>query len=194
MPHDWNGDPTGSRKTYSQYTISTSWSAGEHRSPKNTSGITVTVDVGFSPRSTCLLATQFVGGVPLHLVQLADPAPEMLLGRERRLEVCLDQVERQPVADDLGAETQDVDVVVLDALVGRVDVVAEGRRMPGILFAAMAAPMPVPHDHDPPIGLAAPDRVTDPLSQVGKVDRLAACVPTSSRHGPRLAARRRPGP
>ena len=104
--------------------------------------------------------------------ELAHAAAEVLLGREPRVEEGLDQLERERRADDLGAEAHHVHVVVLDALVGRVDVVAERGPDARDLVGRDAGPDPGPADHDRPLGLAAADRVADPLGQVGEVDRL----------------------
>src|ERR1043165_9161145 len=72
----------------------------------------------------------------------------------------------------LVAEAHDVDVVVLDALVGRVDVVAERGPDAGDLVGRDAGSDAGPADHDRPLGLAAPDRVADQPGQVREVDRL----------------------
>src|SRR4029079_1871510 len=61
----------------------------------------------------------------LHFMELANAAAEVLLGAELGLQEGVDQLHGQLVADDLGAEAHHVDVVVLDALVRRVHVVAE---------------------------------------------------------------------
>src|SRR5579864_3673511 len=60
----------------------------------------------------------------IHVGELGDPAAEFLRRRELGVEIGRDQVLGEPGADDLRADAHDVDVVVLDALVRRMHVVA----------------------------------------------------------------------
>jgi hypothetical protein len=59
-------------------------------------------------------------------VQFRDAA-EILIGGEFGCQICRDEILGQPGPDDLRADTHDVDVVMLDGLVGRMDIVANGR-------------------------------------------------------------------
>src|SRR6478752_1907683 len=61
----------------------------------------------------------------IHVGELGDPAAELLRRRELGVQVGGDQVLGEPGTDDLRADAQDVDVVVLDALVRRMHVVAD---------------------------------------------------------------------
>jgi hypothetical protein len=94
------------------------------------------------------------------------------------------EVERQLIADDLRPDAQHVDVVVLDALVGRVDVVAGAARIPRNLLAAMEAPTPVPQTMIP--RSASPLRTASHTSSAmsGKSTGSGLSVPTSATSWP----------
>src|SRR5689334_6626663 len=62
----------------------------------------------------------------IHDRELGHPTPEFLGGRERRAQVGRDQILGEPGPHNLCANAHDVDVVVLDALMGRVDIMAHG--------------------------------------------------------------------
>jgi hypothetical protein len=62
-----------------------------------------------------------------HLFDLAKPGDVALASVEGRLQVCLDELTRERRPDDLRSEAEHVHVVVLDALVRAVDVVADRR-------------------------------------------------------------------
>src|SRR5207249_708042 len=105
-----------------------------------------------------------------HLLDLPETAHVGLLAVEYRAEERADQIGGEQRADDVRAETEDVHVVVLDALVGRVDVVAD-RGANSIQLAgrdgrsdARAA------DEDAALGLAVADRVPDLARLVRVVD------------------------
>src|SRR4028119_113818 len=66
----------------------------------------------------------------LQLRKLRDPPAVPLVRTVLGLQESAQEVERQLVADDLRPDAQHVGVVVLDALVGRVDVVAQCRPDP----------------------------------------------------------------
>src|SRR5262245_51265858 len=63
----------------------------------------------------------------VHVGELCHAPAELFCGREFRVEIGRDQVLGEPRSDDLRADAQHVDVVVLDALMGRVNVVADRR-------------------------------------------------------------------
>src|SRR2546423_5980997 len=81
-----------------------------------------------------------------------------------------DQVlgERRP--HDLGAEAEDVHVVVLDALVGGVDVVADGGADPRQLAGCDRSAHTRSADQHATLGVSAEDRLTDLARLVGIVD------------------------
>src|SRR5207244_1077534 len=96
-------------------------------------------------------------GAALDLGELGDPAPEVLLGAVLGGEVSLKQLEGERLADDLGAEAEYVDVVVLDTLVRRVDVVAERGANAGHLVGGNAGADAGAADHHAAVGLARAD-------------------------------------
>jgi hypothetical protein len=91
----------------------------------------------------------------LQFGDLPEPALEGLAAAEPGIEVGADQVQRQPLPDDLRAETEHVGVVVLDRLVGRMHVVAEGRADAGDLVGRDAGADARAADQDPPLRPAA---------------------------------------
>src|SRR6185436_11643369 len=62
----------------------------------------------------------------IHDRELGHPTPEFLGGGECRAQIGRNQILGEPGTHDLRADAHDVDVVVLDALVGRMDIVAHG--------------------------------------------------------------------
>src|SRR5581483_2740976 len=60
----------------------------------------------------------------IHDRELGHATTEFLGSRERRAEVGCDQILGQPRTDNLGADAHDIDVVVFDALVRGVDIMA----------------------------------------------------------------------
>jgi len=81
----------------------------------------------------------------------------MLLGAEAGGEEGPQHLLSQLEPDDLGAQAEQVNVVVLDALVGGVVVVAEGSADAGDLVAGNAGPYPGAAHQHPPLGL--PSRI-----------------------------------
>jgi hypothetical protein len=60
-------------------------------------------------------------------VQFRDPAAEILIGGDSAARYAVMRALASQGPDDLRADTHDVDVVMLNGLVGRMDIVANGR-------------------------------------------------------------------
>jgi hypothetical protein len=85
-------------------------------------------------------------------------------------------------AHDLGAETEDVHVVVLDALVRGVRVMADRGTDPGQLVRRDGGAHAGAAHEDTALGLASEDRLTDLPSLVGVVDPRLRCVRPEVEH------------
>src|ERR671935_11997 len=120
--------------------------------------------------------------LPFHLLDLLKPAHVALASVEPGSEERAHQLGCKLRADHLRADAEDVHVVVLDALVGRVRVVADGRADAGDLARrdggtdARAA-----HQHCP-LRLARADRVADFPRLVRVVDSRLGLVPAEIVH------------
>jgi hypothetical protein len=90
----------------------------------------------------------------LDLADLVQPAPIALAAVERRREERAGELGGELVPHDLGAEAEDVHVVVLDALVRRVDVVADARADPVELARRDRCPHARAADEDAALGRA----------------------------------------
>src|SRR5204862_7769230 len=88
---------------------------------------------------------------------------------EARVQEGADQVDRKGGADDLRAEAEDVEVVVLDPLVCRVDVMAHGAANPIQLGDGDGSPDPRTADENP--SLRVPD-----LEQLAELSRLVGVI------------------
>ena len=86
--------------------------------------------------------------------------------------------ERRLRSDDPRAEREDVHVVVLDALVGGVRVVAHGGTDAGQLVRRDRGPDARPTDEDAAIGLAGLDGAPEPLGEVRVVVSRVGAVAT----------------
>src|SRR5215831_18198363 len=96
-----------------------------------------------------------------HRLYLPQPVQISPLGDECCAEKRLDQLARQRLADDLRAEAEDVHVVVLDALMGRIRIVADRRPDPVDLARGDRRPDARAADEDAALRLPAPDRLAD---------------------------------
>src|SRR5688500_11445099 len=116
-------------------------------------------------------ATSRLQEAPFEPEDLVQPPQMPLLAGEPGAEKRRDEVERERGADDAGAETEHIHVVVLDRLVRGIRVVADrgtdARELVGRDRDAGAAPA----DDDSPLGLAVPQRRRDRLRGVGVIDR-----------------------
>src|SRR5829696_7828249 len=112
-----------------------------------------------------LLATR------IHVGEFGDATAEFLRGREFRVEIGRDQVLGEPGTDDLRADAHDVDVVVLDALMRGMHVVADRGADALHLVGADRGADAGAADHQAALGLARRDRRRDLARDVGKVDR-----------------------
>jgi hypothetical protein len=108
----------------------------------------------------------------LELTELREPPSALRLhaelGGEKGGQYLLDKLD----ADDLRANAQQVDIIVLHALVGGVGVVADRGANPGSLVAGDARSHAGAADEQPSIGHAAADGSADGLGDVGEVDRV----------------------
>ena len=134
------------------------------------------------------------GGVRLDRQDLVEPSPVARLAAEGRPEERHRALERGLGPDHPGAERQDVHVVVLDALVRRIRVVADGRPDAAHLVGGHRRADARAADEDPALRLAGDDRVTEPLGEVRvvvvRVGAVAAEVDRGRGRGPALASRR----
>src|SRR3954462_11457668 len=107
---------------------------------------------------------------PFHLCDLQQPRHIALAAVECCVQKRRDQLARKRRADDLGAETEDVHVVVLHALMGAVAVVADrcadARELAGGDRGADTGPA----DEHGTLRVAALDRLADLAGLVGVVD------------------------
>src|SRR5262249_60434688 len=94
--------------------------------------------------------------------------------REARLEEGVDQLPGQRLADDPGAQTQQIRVVVLPRLVGGEVIVAEGGPHAAQLVGGDAGAGTAAADHDSGLDPAILDRLPDAACVVGVIDRSAA--------------------
>src|SRR6185312_9847825 len=106
----------------------------------------------------------------IHVGELGDPAAELFRRRELGVEVGGDQVPGEPGTDDLRADAQDVDVIVLDALVRRMHVMADRGPDALHLVGADRGAHAGAADHQPALGPAGRDRGRDLAGDVGEVD------------------------
>ena len=79
----------------------------------------------------------------------------MLLHARLGIEIRFEEIEREPFADDLRAETADIRVVVLDALMGGMNIVAERGANTRHLVRRHARTDPRTADHDAPLRIPA---------------------------------------
>src|SRR5438067_7285437 len=121
------------------------------------------------PRAPSLLALD-IGRSFLEFFDLAKSRDVRLAAVEARVQEGAHQVDRQRRPDDLGAEAEHVDVVVLDALVGRVDVVAHCAADPIDLRDGDRGTDARAADEDAALGVALTDRLADLACLVGVVD------------------------
>src|SRR5438105_5004340 len=107
---------------------------------------------------------------PFQLGDLHETGDVALAAVEGRVQKCRHEVPGERRADDLGAETEHVHVVVFDALVGGVRVVADRGADPGQLAGRdRGADARTAHEHRA-LGVAALDRLADLARLVGIVD------------------------
>src|SRR5947209_1493887 len=108
--------------------------------------------------------------LPLHQSDLLETPHVPLAAVESRAQERADQLRRQRRADDLGAEAEDVHVVVLDALVGGVRVVADRGADAGDLAGGDGGADAGAADQDPALRAAAEHGVADVARLVRIVD------------------------
>src|SRR5215210_8219344 len=114
----------------------------------------------------------------LHRFDLSEPLDITLSAVEPGAQECAHEVERELRADHLGAEAEDVHVVVLDALVRGVRVVADRGADPGDLAGRDGGADPRAADEDAAFGVPADHRVAELARLVRVVDPLCIRVRT----------------
>src|SRR5947209_6549900 len=97
--------------------------------------------------------------VAFHGLYLLEPADVALAAVELRAQEGSDELRRERRADHLRAEAEHVHVVVLDALVGGVRVVADRRADPGQLAGGDRSADARPAHEDAALRLASEDRL-----------------------------------
>src|SRR3954452_7619094 len=100
---------------------------------------------------------------------LLEAAPVARLAAERRAEERDRAFVGRLGADDARPQSQDVHVVMLHALMGRVRVVTDRRTDAPDLVGRDGRTDSRAADEDPPVDLAGDDRVTEPLGKIGVV-------------------------
>jgi hypothetical protein len=104
--------------------------------------------------------------------KLSDAAAEFFAGAELGGEIGSQEIEGEPVSDNLGAQTQDVHVVVLHALVGRVDVVADGGANARVFVGGNRGADTGAANHDATVGLTALNYRTQLTRDIWKINRF----------------------
>src|SRR5262245_28593257 len=107
----------------------------------------------------------------IHVGELGDAAAKFLRRRELGVEVGGDQILGEPGADDLRADAHDVDVVMLDALMRRVHVVAHCGADAFYLVGADRGADTGAADHQAALGAPRRNRRRDLAGDVREVDR-----------------------
>src|SRR6266511_1122416 len=120
--------------------------------------------------------------IPFHCLDLLQPSNIALLPREGGAEEGLDEISGQLRADYLRPQTEHVHVIVLDALVGGVGIVADCRADAGKLAGRDRGAHARPADEDAALGLAREDRVAELLGLVRVVDHRLGAVGTDVHH------------
>src|SRR5262249_51512259 len=111
-----------------------------------------------------------IGRSFLDFFDLAQPGRVRLAPVEARVQEGAHQVDGERRPDDLGAEAEHVHVVVLDALVGRIDVVAHGAADPVELRDGDRGTDARAADEHADLGIPVLDRLADLARLVGVVD------------------------
>src|SRR3954451_12118465 len=116
-----------------------------------------------------------IRSLPFHLLDLLKPADVALASVEPRRDERAHELGRELRADHFRAEAQNIHVVVLYALVRRIDVVTDGSPDSGDFRRCDRSADARPAYEHGPLGVAAPDRLADLARLVGIVDpRLRA--------------------
>ncbi|MEN3311198.1 MAG: hypothetical protein V7645_527, partial [Actinomycetota bacterium] len=92
------------------------------------------------------------------------------------------EVAREGWPDDFGAKAEDVHVVVLDALVGGIDVMADGRADPRQLAGGNRCAHTGTANEDSTLGLPAEDRLADRPGLVRVIDSLRVRIGAQVHH------------
>lgn len=106
------------------------------------------------------------------LCKLLQAAMKLLVGKKASLYPCLNEVAHELRADDLRSEAENIGVIVLDALVSRVDIVRKGSPDPTDLVGGHGGPYPCSANKDAPLGLTIQDQARQFPGHVGEIDRL----------------------
>src|SRR4051812_38534204 len=108
----------------------------------------------------------------VHDAKLLDAAAEILIGGKFGGEVGRDEVHGEPGADNLCANAHDIDVVMLDALMGGMDVVADRGADTLHLVGRDRGADAGAADHDAARGFARRHLLRHRACDVGEVDRF----------------------
>src|SRR5712691_5797640 len=113
-----------------------------------------------------------MGGLPFKVFDHLQSFHITLAAVETCPQEGCDEVAREPGPDDLGAKAEHVHVVVLDALVRRIDVVADRRANPGQLAGRNRRAHTGAADEDAALRVAGQNRLADLAGLVGVVDAV----------------------
>jgi hypothetical protein len=116
--------------------------------------------------------TQLFGRLSFQITHLGNAAFEVLLAARTCIQIRADEIEREPVSDDLRTEAENVGVVVFDALVRGVDVVGESGTDTGELVGGHACSYTGATDHHSPVVFAASYGVAHASRDIREVDRF----------------------
>ena len=108
----------------------------------------------------------------LELGELLDAAAKVLLIAEAGVEEGANQIERERLPDDLRAEAEHGDVVMLDGLMCGIDIVAEGGADTRDLVGGDAGADSRAADEDRAVGASVDKLRANGLGDVREVDRL----------------------
>jgi len=119
---------------------------------------------------------QLPGEIQLHLIHLSISLSEILICAELRIQEGRDYFPGQPGSNDLGAQAENAYVIVLNTLMGAVNVVADTRPDSRSLVCADGCSETGSAEHYCSIRLALPNRITNPAGQIGKIHPLRRVV------------------
>ena len=112
------------------------------------------------------------GQASIHPTQFLYPAAEFPAGGKHSFQKQIDQFNRRGVPDDLPAQRDDLDIVMLYALVGCIDVMANTGTDSGHLVAGDAGANPGAAEHNSPLTAAVQNRFADFFRDIGKINRF----------------------
>ncbi len=102
-----------------------------------------------------------------NLENLVQATVKALVALELRGHECANELFRQFVADDARAEGEDIHIVVLDALMRRVSIMADAGANATHFTCSYGGANSAPADHDTALGFALLDGEANRLSKIG---------------------------